>query len=104
MLVVYCRVLRSTYNRPSKTEKIIVLFDSACGHSCISKSPARKWNVQGTVSKLTVHGNNSHRAIDAETVKLRLTPFHSGGSCPAFVVKTFVRKAINVITEVVDAE
>ena len=47
---------------------------------------------------------NSHQAIDAETVKLKLRPFHSGGSCPFSVVKPYVRKGINVGSEVFDAE
>ena len=46
----------------------------------------------------------TRKTIDAQIVELKLTPVHSGGSCPPFVVKPFVREEINVRTKVVDVE
>ena len=54
--------------------------------------------------KLTVHGSNSHETIDTQNVELKLTPAHSGGSCPAFVVKAYVRKDFFAGSEVIDNE
>ena len=39
-----------------------------------------------------------------QIVDLKRTPVHAGGSCPAFVVKPYVRKDLNVGTEVFDVE
>ena len=65
------------------TEKVLVLCDSAFSNSWISKTLARKLNVQGTPLKITVHGL-THIKLLAR--KLKLTPVHSGDSCTAFVV------------------
>ena len=54
--------------------------------------------------KISVHGINSHQTIDAQVVELKLTPVHSSGSRPASVVKPYVRKDLNVETEVKDVE
>ena len=54
--------------------------------------------------KLTVHGINSRQTIDTQFVELRLTPVLSAGSCPSSVFKPYVRKNLNVGTEVVDVE
>ena len=87
-----------------RTEQVLVLCGSACGNSWISKKFARKLNVQVTPLKITVHGINSHQTIDTQIVELKLTPVHSCGSCPDFVVKAYVRKDLNVGTEVIDVE
>ena len=62
---------------PSCSEKLLVLCDSACSHSWISKRLADKLQVKGSPTKLTVHGINSQQLIDTETVELKLTPVHS---------------------------
>ena len=84
--------------------KVLVLCDSACSHSWISEKLAKKLNVQGTPTKLTVHGINSHQVIDTQAVELKLTPVHSGGSCSTFVVKPFVRKDLNIGTDFVNVD
>ena len=61
-------------------------------------------NRLGTTLKLTVHGINSHETIDTQIVELKLTPIHSNGSCPAFVVKPLVRKDPSIGTELIDVE
>ena len=72
---------------PSCSEKVLVLCDSACSHSWISKRLADKLQVKGSPTKLTVHGINLQQLIDTETVELKLTPVHSGGTCSSFPVK-----------------
>ena len=44
---------------PTGTEAALALFDSLCSHSCISEKLAAIFHVQGTATKVTVHGNNS---------------------------------------------
>ena len=87
-----------------QTEKVIVLSDSDCSNSWISEKRARNLKMQGTPLKLKVHGINSHETIDKQIVELKLTPAHSDGSCPAFVVKPCVTNDINVGTEIIDVE
>ena len=70
-----------------RTEKVLVLSDSACSNSWICANLARKLDMQGALLKFTVHGINSHQTSDTQIVKLKLTPVHSGGSCPSFVVQ-----------------
>ena len=70
---------------PSCSEKVLVLCDSTCSHSWISKRLADKLQVKGSPTKLTVHGINSQQLIDTETVELKLTPVHSGGIVHRFL-------------------
>ena len=86
------------------TEKAPVLCDSSCSISWVCEKLARRLNVQGTPLKLTVNGINSHETIETQIVGMKLTPVHSGGFCPAFVVKPYVREDLNVGTEVIDVE
>ena len=75
----------------SSSVKVLALCDSACSHSCISRSLAHKLRVKGSATKLTVHGINSQQVVDTETVEIKLTPVHSGGSCSTFPVTPYVR-------------
>ena len=86
------------------TEKALVLCDSACSHSWISESLAKRLKVQGSPTNLTVHGINSHQTIETQIVELKLSPVHSGGSCSEFVVKPYVRKELNVGTDTIDVD
>ena len=87
-----------------KTEKVLIPCVFTCSISWISENLARKMEVQGAPLKLTVNGINSHQTIDTQIVKLKLTPVHSGGSCPSFVVKPYKRKDLNVGTEINDVD
>ena len=89
---------------PSDSEKVLVLCDSACSHSWISKRLADKLQVKGSPTKLTVHGINSQQLIDTETVELKLTPVHSGGSCSSFPVKPFVRNGLKIGNDFIDVD
>ena len=89
---------------PSCSEKVLVLCDSACSHSWISKRLAEKPQVKGSPTKLTVHGINSQQQIDTETVKLKLTTVHSGGSCSSFPVKPFVRNDLQLGNDFIDRD
>ena len=89
---------------PSCSEKVLVLCDSACSHSWISKRLADKLQVKGSPTKLTVHGINSQQQIDTETVELKLTPVHSGGSCSSFPVKPFVRNDLKIGNDFIDVD
>ena len=84
------------------TGKVLVLYNSSYSNSWISDKLARKLKVQGTPLKLTVHGIDSHETIDTQIVEMKLTPVQSDGSYPAFVVKPYVRKDLNVGTELFD--
>ena len=44
------------------------------------------------------------KTIEAKIVELKLTPVNSGGSCPTFAGKLYVREALNAGTEVIDFE
>ena len=61
--------------------------------SWISEYLATKLNVKGLPTKLTVHGINFQQVVDTQSVELKLTPVHSGGSCSTFDVKPYVRKS-----------
>ena len=65
----------------NNNEKVVVLCDSACSHSWITETLAKKLDVQDSPTKITVHGINSHQTVETQIVELQLTPVHSGGSC-----------------------
>ena len=87
-----------------KSEKVFALCDSACSHSWISAKLAKRLNVHGRPTKLTVHGINANQVIETQMVELKLTPVHSGGSCSSFAVKPYVRDNLNVGTDVIDVD
>ena len=87
-----------------KSEKVLALCDSACSHSWISANLAKKVNVNGKPTKLTVHGINFNQVIDTQMVELKLTPVHSRGSCSPFTVKPFVREDLSAGTDIVDVD
>ena len=89
---------------PSGSEMVLVLCDSACSHSWISKGLADKLQVKGSPTKSTVHGINSQQLIDTETVELELTPVHSGGSCSSFPVKPFVRNDLKIGNDFINVD
>ena len=89
---------------PSCSEKVLVFCDSACSHSWISKRLADRLQVKGSPTKIAVHGINSQQLIDTETVELKLTPVHSGGSCSSFAVKPFVRNDLKMGSDLIDVE
>ena len=74
-----------------KSEKALVLCDLACSHSWISSELARKLDVRGTPTKLTVHGNK--KVVDTQIVELKLTPVHSGGSLLLFYCQTLYARS-----------
>ena len=84
--------------------KVLALCDSACSHSWISRSLAHKLRVKGSATKLTVHGINSQQVVDTETVELKMTPVHSGGSCSTFSVTLYVRDDLKVGNDVIDVD
>ena len=87
-----------------KSEKVLALCDSACSHSWISANLAKKLNVNGKPTQLTVHGINSNQVVDTQMAELKLTPVHSGGSCSPFVVKPYVREDLSVGTDFIDVD
>ena len=87
-----------------KSERVLVLCDSACSHSWISFELARKLDVRGSPTKLTVHGINSNKVVDTVMVELKLTPVHSGGSCSSFIVKPYVRDQLTIGNDVIDVD
>ena len=86
------------------SKRVLALCDSACSHSWISESLANKLKVKGKPQKLTVNGINSQEVIDTQSVELKLTPVNPSGSCSTFDVTPFVRKNINVGSEVIDVD
>ena len=87
-----------------KTEKDLVLCDSVCSHSWIPAELARKLNVRGMQTKLTVHGINFNKVVDTVMVELKLTPVHAGGSCSSFTVKPYVREQLTIEINLFDVE
>ena len=81
------------------SKRVLAFCDSACSHSWISENVATKLKVKGKPQKLTVNGINSQEVIDTQTVKLK--PVNPSGSCSTFDVTPFVRKNINVGSEVI---
>ena len=88
----------------SSSVKVLALCDSACSHSWVSRSLADKLRVKGSATKLTVHGINSQQVVDTETVELKLTHVHSGGSCSIFPVTPYVRDDLKVGNDVIDVD
>ena len=87
-----------------KSERVLVLCDSACSHSWISSELASKLDVRGTPTKLTAHGINTNKVVDTQMVELKLTPVHSGGSCSSFIVKLYVRDQLSIGNNVIDVD
>ena len=88
----------------SGSVKVLALCDSACSHFWISRNLAHKLRVKGSATKLTVHGIYSQQVVDTETVELKLTPVHSGGSCSIFPVTPYVRDDLKVGNDVIDVD
>ena len=89
---------------PLWSEKVLVLCDSACSHSRISKRLADKIQGKGSPTKLTLHGIDSQQLIDTGTVELKLTTVHSGGSCSSFSEKPFVRNDLKIGNDFIDVD
>ena len=89
---------------PVNSVKTLVVCDTACSRSWISRRLADQLQLKGSPTKLTVHGINSHEVVNTEIVELKLTPVHSVNSCPPFSVKPYVRKNLNVGTDVIDVD
>ena len=102
MLTDYCKLLRSFCNHPSQFKKSLSPVILHAIPRILPRIWLKKLNVQGTVLIHTVHGNKPHQTIDTQLVQLKLTPVLSGSSCPSFKAKPYVRKDLNVGTEVID--
>ena len=87
-----------------KSERVLVLCDSACSDSWISFELARKLDVRGSPTKLTVHGINSNKADDTEMVYVKLTPVLSSGSFSSFNVKLYVRDQLTIGNDIIDID
>ena len=87
-----------------KSAKDLALCDFACSHSWISANLAKRSNVNGEPTQLTVHGIDSNQVVDTQMVEQKLTPVHSGGSCSPFAVKPYVREELSVGTDFIDVE
>ena len=88
----------------SSSAKLLALCDSACSHSWISRNLAHKLRVEGSATKLTVHGINSQQVVDTETVEVKLMPVHSSGSCSTFHVTPYVRDDLKVRNDIIDVD
>ena len=84
-----------------KSERVLALCDSACGHSWISSRLAEKLNAKGTSTKLTVHCINCRQVVNTQMVELKLTSVHSSGSCSSFAIKPYVRDDLQAGTDVI---
>ena len=89
---------------PVKSVKTLVMCDTACSRSWISRRLVDEMKLKGYPTRLSVHGINSHEVVDTEIVEIKLTPVHSVNSCPPFIVKPCVRKNLNVGTDVIDVD
>ena len=98
------QIIEVELTSPSSSAKILALCDSACSHPWISRRLADKLQVKRSATKLTVHGINSQQLIDTETVELRLTPVHSGGSCSSFPVTPYVRDDLKFGNDIIDVD
>ena len=86
------------------SKRVLALCDSSCSHSWIFENLATKLKVEGKLQKLTVNGINSQEVTDTQSVERKLTPVNPSGSCSTFDVAPFVRKNINVGSEVIDVD
>ena len=87
-----------------KSEKVLVLCDSVCSHSWICSELARKLDVPGKPTNLTVHGFNSNKIVDSQLVELKLPSVHSGGSCSSFTVKPYMQDQLTIGNDAVEAD
>ena len=87
-----------------KSERVLVLCDSACSLSWSSAELARQLDVRGTQTKLTVHGINSNKVVDTHMVDLKLISIHSGGSFSSFTVKAYVRDQFTIGNDLIDVD
>ena len=63
---------------PTRTKTVSALCYSSLSHSRISDKLAAKLNVQGTASKLTIHGVNYKEVVNIRMVQLKLILVFSG--------------------------
>ena len=91
------QILEHNLQSLTRTETVLALCDYAFSQSCISETLAAELFLQGTKTKLTVHGINLQELVDAQMIQLKLLLVHSGDTdCSTFDVKPFVRKHLRV--------
>ena len=89
-----------TYFSGTKTTAL-VLCDTACSNYWASNGHAVRLSLQGTALKLTVKGINKEELTDKKAVQLTVTP-HKNQDIGALTVFLFVRKTLNVVSDMID--
>ena len=92
--------LKLTNSSGTKTTAL-VLCDTACSNSWVSDSLADWLGLQVTALKLTVKGINTKEVIDTKVVQLTVTT-HKDQDFEAFTVRPYVRKTLNVGSDIID--
>ena len=82
-------------NSSGKDTTALVLCDTACGNSWMSKDLANRLGLHGTALKLTVKGINTEEAVDTKFVELILSP-RDNQEIEPFKVSPYVKKDLNV--------
>ena len=99
------QILEDKLQSPTRTKNVLALCDSACSHSWLSWKVDAKLNVQGTATKLTVHGIFSREVVETQMVQLKWKPVLSGDTdFPKFDAKPYIRKHLNVGSEFIDVD
>ena len=80
----------------------LVLCDTASNNSWVSNILAARLGLQGTAIKLTVKGINTEE-LDTKVAQLTATP-HKDQDFEAIIVRLYVRKTLNVGSDIIDVK
>ena len=73
-------------------EQVLVLCDSACSLSAVSKKLGKRIKLHGHPTELTVRGNKAQKTIHTPIVEINLTPVHFVDCRASFSIESYVKK------------
>ena len=84
-----------------KETTVLVLFDTACSHSWVSNSLAKKFGLHATALNLTVKGINTEEVVDTKLVELTATP-RDNQAFERLQVCPYVKEHLNASADVIN--
>ena len=84
-----------------KCARALVLCDTACSHSWISRELAKRLHLRGTPFNLTMNGINTQETISTEAVQVKVTPIGENTCSPSELLP-YVKKNLRVWSDKIE--